>query len=113
MQKKTAFEIYTTESLNCAQSVLKGHQDDFDVSEEMITEFRAFGGGRAADNMCGALYAAVQLAETADARAHIISAFAEQTGSTKCSEIRRAGIISCKECVRISSELLSSTLQDA
>lgn len=113
MENKSALEVYTTERLNCAQSILKGHQKDFNVSEKMITDFKAFGGGRAENNMCGALYAAVQLAENEEAKNHIISGFKEQTDSTKCSEIRKAGKISCKECVRIASELLSSTLQNA
>ncbi len=113
MENKSAFEVYTTEKLNCAQSILKGHQNDFNVSEKMIDDFKAFGGGRAENNMCGALYAAVQLAESEEAKNHIISSFKEQTESTKCSKIRKAGNIPCKECVRIASELLSSTLQDA
>ena len=113
MENKSALEIYTTERLNCAQSILKGHQNDFSVSEKMIIDFKAFGGGRAENNMCGALYAAVQLARNEEARNHIISGFKEQTESTKCSKIRKAGKITCKECVRIASELLSSTLQNA
>ncbi len=113
MIKKTAYEIFTTENLNCAQSVLKGHQDEFQVSDQMIDEFRAFGGGRADGNMCGALYAATRLVEDEESRKHLTEAFAEQTGSMKCREIRKAGKISCKECVRIASELLNATLQDA
>ncbi len=111
--KKSAYEIFTTENLNCAQSVLKGHQEEFQVSDQMIADFKAFGGGRAEENMCGALYAATRLVEDEESRQHLISAFAEQTGSTKCREIRKAGKISCKECVRIASELLNATLQDA
>ena len=50
LKKKTAYEIYTTERLNCAQSILKGYQDEFEIPEEQINEFRAFGGGRAEEN---------------------------------------------------------------
>ena len=63
--------------------------------------------------VCGALYAASSLIQDPKSREDIISGFAEQTGSTKCSVIRKAGKISCKECVRIASELVDGTLQKA
>ena len=113
LKKKTAYEIYTTESLNCAQSILKGYQEEFEISDEKIKEFKAFGGGRAEGNMCGALYAASSLIQDDNIRENLISDFAEQTGSTCCRVIRKANKISCKECVRIASELLDNTLQNA
>lgn len=112
MQKKSALEIYTTESLNCAQSILKGYKDEYEISEEKIAAFTSFGGGRAKDNMCGALYAAVELIEDSNAKENMIAEFSDKTGSTKCREIRREGKISCKECVRIASELVENLLQN-
>lgn len=111
MSEKTAHEVFTTERLNCAQSILKGHKSDFNVTDEMIDDFRAFGGGRAEGNMCGALYAAAHLAESKEAEQHIIDNFRDQTGYTACKELKREGKTSCSECVRIASELLSSSLE--
>lgn len=43
------------EKLNCAQSILKAWQEDFEISDETIEEFRQWGGGRAEGGVCGAL----------------------------------------------------------
>ena len=46
------------ENLNCAQSVLKGFQKEFNITETEIENFRAWGGGRAEGGICGAVFAA-------------------------------------------------------
>ncbi len=111
MSKKKAHEIYATERLNCAQSILKGHKEAFSVTDEKINKFLAFGSGRAEENMCGALYAALELAPTKETKDALKAAFIEHTGSSKCREIRKAGETSCVDCVRIASELLENTIQ--
>lgn len=49
------------QNLNCAQAVLKGFQNEFQISEKEIEEYRAWGGGRAEGGVCGALFAAERL----------------------------------------------------
>jgi hypothetical protein len=49
------------ENLNCAQAILKGFQKEFNISDQEIEEFRAWGGGRTKGGMCGALFAAERL----------------------------------------------------
>ena len=49
------------ESLNCAQAILKGFQQEFGITDQEIEEFRNNGGGRAEGGICGALFAAEKL----------------------------------------------------
>lgn len=52
--KQASDFFHAEDNLNCAQSVLKY----FDAPAAQIAEFKAFGGGRAPEGLCGALYAA-------------------------------------------------------
>lgn len=100
------------ESLNCAQSIMKGFQQEFGVSQEEIEAFRAWGGGRAEGGLCGALFAA----ETLLARrglASVSDGFKRRVGFKTCKEIKANEACSCPDCVQIADELVSEALRES
>ena len=98
------------ENYNCAQAVLKAFQKKFNVSDEMVEEYRKYGGGRADDNMCGALFAVTQLIrEHSEEKESIKKEFAKIFGSIKCKDILKSKQLSCKDCVKMAAELLEKS----
>ena len=106
MPVERAVTAYKTERLNCAQSVLRAFQCCRNIHEDDITAARRYGGGRAEEGLCGALYAALQLAEAPAFRERIRDEFVTSVGSDQCLEIRRAARVPCVECVRQAASLL-------
>jgi hypothetical protein len=102
MPVERALRAYKKEGLNCAQSILRAFQQKLDISEKVIIEAEKVGGGEADGGMCGALYAALRLTETAGTRDRLENAFVARAGSRKCGEIK----VSCVECVRLAASLL-------
>lgn len=98
------------ENYNCAQAVLKAFQTKFNVSDEMVAEYRKYGGGRADGNTCGALFAAIQLLPEAKEKIH--QEFASIVGATKCQEIKQVKKVSCRDCVITAAKLLALTTAD-
>ena len=108
LAKKAASFHFGVDKYNCAQAVLKTFQGSHSVSDEAIVEFKAFGGGKAEDGLCGALYAAICLMEHDDEKIEKLKdEFLEMAGSLKCREIRSLGKLSCKKCVSASAVLLN------
>jgi hypothetical protein len=79
--------------LNCAQKVLAASRERFAVSDELIERFGEYGGGRAPQGWCGALYAAkVLLEKEAPARfAECEKTFTAAAGAATCRAIRAFG----------------------
>ena len=102
MPVERALTAYKKERLNCAQSVLRAFQQHRNIREEDIIHARRLGGGQAEDGLCGALYAALQLAGDPPVRRRLRDAFVASAGSDKCGEIG----VSCVECVRLAVSLL-------
>jgi hypothetical protein len=94
---------------NCAMAVAYGYaratgksEVDAVASAEM---FRNFGGGKAPNGSCGALYAAKMMQpDHADAIEDFFKRGAQNF--TKCSEIRPNKIIPCNRCVELAGEAL-------
>ncbi len=106
MPIERALNTYKTKRMNCAQSVLHAFQTSHAISEHEIEQARALGGGRAAEGLCGALFAAIHLTlETANQQ-RLKDAFMASAGSDKCREIRRTSRIPCSECVRLAASLV-------
>ncbi|MCQ2219503.1 MAG: C-GCAxxG-C-C family protein [Paludibacteraceae bacterium] len=97
------------ESLNCAQSIMKGFQEEFGVSNEEIEAFRAWGGGRAEGGVCGALFAADTLLKRRNLGS-IAKGFEKKVGYITCKEIKGNQACSCPDCVRIADELMVEIL---
>ncbi len=106
MSVEKAMDAYTREKLNCAQSVLRGFQEQFQVEEERIAKARSWGGGRAENGLCGALHAARILGGAEDVQERFRERFIESAGSDRCREIRSLRRLSCKECVELAARLL-------
>lgn len=95
--------------MNCAQSVISAFKEKYNLSADTVEAFGAYGGGRAPDGLCGALYAAMHiLKENAGIEKcnELEGYFIAQAGSVKCREIRMCKKLSCLDCVEKSSEFL-------
>lgn len=96
-------------NLNCAQAILKGFQKEFDITDEEIEEYRAWGGGRAKDGICGALFSAERLLRQTG-RPGITEEFNKLAGETHCHAIKSLKF-SCLDCVRLADELLNERIK--
>ena len=94
---------------NCAMAVAYGYARATGKSEDEAVKaaemFRTFGGGKAPDGLCGALYAAKMMQPD---HGEAIEEFFKRgaQGCTKCSEIRPNKIIPCNRCVELAGEAL-------
>ena len=95
--------------LNCAQAILKGFQKEFGITAQEIEEFRAMGGGRAQDGICGALYSAERLLIQMG-KPGITEEFKSRVGETHCLAIKTTKF-PCIDCVRIADELLEKRMK--
>jgi hypothetical protein len=91
--------FHKEDNLNCAQAVLKFCESHESVSPEVISEFKVFGGGRAPEGACGALYAVKFMFGNSKKTAKLEKDFIVAAGSTICCEIRQSGKLSCSACV--------------
>jgi hypothetical protein len=98
------------EGYNCAQSILKVFQDRLDISENQISTFADYGGGKAEDGICGALYAVKQLAGNAELIQKIVQQFKEEVGTVYCDEILELGRLSCTGCICTAAEIFQRIL---
>jgi len=96
------------ENLNCAQSVLKGFQKEFSISDLEIEEYRAWGGGRAEGGVCGALYSAERLLRQ-NGKESVTEKFRKLAGGILCSELKE-NQFTCAEYVRMADELVQKNL---
>jgi hypothetical protein len=110
MSRKKSEEYFHVlpEKLNCAQAVLKGFQKEFNITDQEIEEYRAWGGGRAKDGVCGALFAAERLLLQVD-KPSIENEFIAVAGDFRCVDIKK-GKFPCLDCVRIADELVEKNL---
>ncbi len=100
------------EGYNCAQAILKEFQNRLGVTDEQVVDYAAYGGGRAEDGICGALYAIKQLAGDIDLIKIIMQQFQEEVGSVNCDEILQLGRLSCAGCICTASRVLQRVLDE-
>jgi hypothetical protein len=93
------------EGYNCAQAILKTFQDRLDINENQINSYVDYGGGKAENGICGALYAIKQLAGNAELIQKIVQQFKEEVGTIYCDEILELGRLSCTGCICTASEI--------
>ena len=90
------------EGYNCAQTVLrilKDSQNLSNVNEEDIIKAKAFGGGRAPNGYCGALYGVLLTSSDDTQNEKFLVDFQNQIGNLTCREIKQVNKKSCKECI--------------
>lgn len=93
MTKKAVDYYHKKEHYNCAQSVIAAY-----ANSENIEDYSVYGGGRAPDNMCGALFAGINILGEADSSA-IMDYFIYKAGTAKCKELK-AKKFPCLDCVK-------------
>ena len=110
MQRKKSDSYFHVlpEKLNCAQSILKGFQKEFNISEQEIEDYRAWGGGRAEGGVCGAVFAADRLLRQIGMD-WVAEEFKHVTGSLLCTYIKEKKF-TCAELVRLADELIEKNL---
>ncbi|HLP06145.1 MAG TPA: C-GCAxxG-C-C family (seleno)protein [Paludibacter sp.] len=96
-------------NLNCAQAILRGFQQEFNITDKEIETYRAWGGGRADGGLCGALFAAERLLAEVG-KESVVEEFRNQTGSMLCSELKGEKY-TCAELVRIADELVKQNMK--
>jgi hypothetical protein len=98
--------------MNCCESVAYAFRDRIPLSEEELKSFAGFGGGRAPEGYCGAIYAAKRLLEIAGSpkAAEIPEIFQEVAGSAKCREIKALKKASCLTCIEKAAETVASAV---
>jgi len=95
--------------MNCAQSVISAFKDDFNIGDDLVEAFQNYGGGRAPNGLCGALYAVKYIMNKQEDKENIAELeeyFLEHAGALECSNIRGLKKLSCVGCVEKSSEFL-------
>ncbi len=97
------------EKLNCAQAILKGFQKEFNITDQEIEEYRAWGGGRAQEGICGALFSAERLLKQAG-KSDITEEFNSTIGEVHCLPIK-ALKYHCIDCVSLADELIEKRMK--
>ncbi|MFQ5963773.1 MAG: C-GCAxxG-C-C family (seleno)protein [Candidatus Scalinduaceae bacterium] len=114
MKEKDAVRYFCgKEQYNCAQAILKAHQDDLNIKDEQINEYKQFGGGKAEGGLCGAIFVIKNLLDDKEKSDHIEHSFNLTAGATTCREIRKLKKLSCPGCVKTASQLLSKHINEA
>lgn len=92
---------------NCAQAIYKAFQEEYQITNDEIIEFSKYGNGNAKDGNCGAYYAALELLkDKPELLAEFSSRFQEKSEYLSCFDIRFNYSMSCKDLVRLASDLL-------
>lgn len=95
-------------NLNCAQAILKGFQQEFDINNQEIDDYQALGGGRAPEGVCGALFAANRLLRQIG-KESVVEDFQKNAGGVLCTEIKEKRF-TCAEYVRMADELVQKNI---
>ena len=98
--------------LNCGQAIINAFKDSFPVPEDIEATFSGFGGGRAPQGFCAALYAAHVLLEKnrPEKLEECLRSFSSRAGALQCREIKMLGKLSCVGCVEEAARLLENSL---
>jgi hypothetical protein len=104
--KELALKVFRQppDRLNCSQSVLYAWREVFGDTTITVADLKPLGAGRAPEGLCGAVYAACQLAP--NRAEELRAAFAARLGSLYCKEIRATKKHPCADCVAEAAELL-------
>jgi hypothetical protein len=100
---------------NCAQTVFYYFQDEHGHTDEKIKSHYVNGGGRAPNNLCGALYAAQELLKEQE-KENMISElnkqFNENIGGITCSDIRGNNLAPCIVCKDVAIKIVKDLLKE-
>ena len=108
---KASEKFHGVEKYNCAQAVLKFFDGHAAVSPEKIEVFKQFGGGRAPQGVCGAIFAAADILNDGKLLDELKDTFKCEAGSHCCREIKDAGRLSCAGCVDLAADFCLAKLK--
>jgi len=92
---------------NCAQAVFKAFQNEYNISNDEIAACAKYGNGKAENGYCGAYYAAKELLkDRPELLTEFNKQFQEKSEYLTCFDIRFNYTMSCKNLVRLSSDIL-------
>lgn len=98
------------EKYNCAQAVLKTFYKESFIDEELIKRAVSWGGGRAVNGVCGALYASGLILNDPKLFKVAASLFQKTAGSVICREIKEKKKFPCLGCVVLCSQITETLL---
>lgn len=117
MQKTIALQHFLGqegyEKKNCAQAVLIAFQDALQIPDGIIESFKAHGGGRAPEGICGAAFAAdfvLGMAGIVEDEVNVVAHLEQLAGSAKCKEIKAHKKLSCVGCVEQCTQYLAQVI---
>jgi len=92
---------------NCAQAIYKAFQEEYQISNDEISEFAKFGNGNAKDGHCGAYFAAHELIkDNEELSSEFTKKFQDKSDYLTCFDIRFNYSMSCKNLVKLAANLL-------
>lgn len=111
MLEKTARQYFLGQKgprLGCAQAVAEALKDKFKLDDDFVQSMQKARGGQAPLGYCGAVYAAMEIAQqkAPDRKKEIEAFFQREAGGVTCREIRFLKKLLCADCVEHATELL-------
>ena len=98
--------------LNCAQAIAYKWASSSEEAQTRATQFQKYGGGRAPEGACGALYAGLELlANDQEAQKLLKEQFVSRASSMACRDIRKTNQLTCKGCVELVDNFLALRLE--
>ena len=100
--KNKAVELFNAvpKIYNCAQTIAAAAG-----REDMLEDMKLCGGGKAPEQLCGALYAAMLVAGD-DNALKLREDFSAALGAVTCSDLKNYEMVPCVRCVEKAAELL-------
>ena len=97
---------------NCAQAIAYKWASSSEEAQMRAIEFQKYGGGKAPEGACGALYAGLErLANNQEAQELLKEQFMSSSSSLACREIRKTNQLACKGCVELVDQFLEVKLK--
>jgi len=95
--------------LGCAQAVAEAVKGPLSLDDALVRSLANATGGRAPSGYCGALYAALVVAEKKcpHKKQGIEDLFRKEAGGVTCREVRSRRMLTCADCVEQAAHLLS------
>ena len=104
MDKKEQALATFRKPYSCAQTIWAAFAD---TDEATLAYMKEKSGGRAPDNMCGALFAAMSL--NPQKAEEIKQAFIQKNGDFRCGELKQVLRVPCQECVKTACQILENS----
>ncbi len=105
MRDQAMNHFHGPEGHNCCQAILRTFQESGPMDTD-IREAKAYGGGRAPENICGALYGVHLLKPNEAEKATAL--FKQTVGAWSCKEIRSQKLLPCRHCVGVAVDVLEA-----